>query len=144
MALIPLNKFLTKTRVLSTATAVGDTFSMNTGTTATVYTAPIGVTSIILMAQISNVSTQTQEISFIHHRNRPILQDAQGNGAQPGNIDTYLVRNFAIPPGDAASILTGKLIVESLDSVRAYVTGSTSVSSGTCQLTLSVLETANN
>jgi hypothetical protein len=144
MALIPLNKFLTKTRALSTATTVGNTFSMNTGTTATVYTAPIGVTSILLMAQIANVSTQTQEISFIHHRNRPVLSDAQGNGAQPGNVDTYLVRDFAIPPGDAASILTGKLIVESLDSVRAYIKSGTSAAAGTCQLTLSVLETANN
>jgi hypothetical protein len=127
MALIPLNSFKTKTQLLSNVT------------TATVYTAPIGVTSIILMAQISNISTETQLLSFSHHRNRPILADAQGNGAQPGNIDSYLVRDFEIPPGDAASVLTGKLIVESLDSVRAF--GATT---GTLQLVLSVLETANN
>jgi hypothetical protein len=54
-----------------------------------------------------------------------------------------LVKDFAIPAGDAASILTGKLIVESLDSVRAFVHGY-GVNSGTCQLVLSVLETANN
>jgi hypothetical protein len=95
------------------------------------------------MAQIANVSTQTQNISFIHHRNRPVLSDAQGNGAQPGNVDTYLVKDFSIPAGDAASILTGKLIVESLDSVRAFVHGY-GINSGTCQLVLSVLETANN
>lgn len=95
------------------------------------------------MAQIANVSTLTQEISFIHHRNRPVLADAQGNGAQPGNVDTYLVRDFAIPAGDAASILTGKLILESLDSVRAYIKGG-AASSATCQLVMSVLETANN
>jgi hypothetical protein len=116
---------------------------MNTGTTSTVYTAPIGVTSIILMAQISNLSTQTQSISFIHHRNRPVLSDAQGNGAQAGNVDSYLVKNFAIPAGDAASILTGKLIVESLDSVRAFTHGYDD-SASSCQLVLSVLETANN
>ena len=143
MALIPLNKFLTKTRALNTATTVGNTFVMTTGTTSTVYTAPIGVTSIILMAQISNVSTQTQNVSFIHHRNRPVLSDAQGNGAQPGNVDTYMVKNFAIPAGDAGSILTGKLIIESLDSVGAFIHTNGS-NSGTCQLVLSVLETANN
>lgn len=143
MALIPLNKFLTKTRALNTASIVGTTFEMSTGTTSTVYTAPIGVTSIILMAQISNVSTQTQNISFIHHRNRPVLSDAQGNGAQPGNVDSYMVNNFAIPAGDAASILTGKLIIESLDSVRAFIHAN-EANSGTCQLVLSVLETANN
>lgn len=141
MALIPLNKFVTKTAKLTTGTIVNNTIVVNTGTTSTLYTAPIGVTSIILMAQIANVSTQTQKISFVHHRNRPVLADAQGNGAQPGNVDTYLVREFAIPAGDAASILTGKLIIESLDSIRGFING---VNSQTCQLTLSVLETANN
>lgn len=127
MALIPLNSFKTKTQLLSNVT------------TATVYTAPIGVTSIILMAQISNISTVTQFLNFSHHRNRPILADAQGNGAQPGNVDSFLVRDFAIPPGDAASVLTGKLIIESLDSIRAGAS-----STGTLQLVMSVLETANN
>jgi hypothetical protein len=127
MALIPLNKFVTKTTMLGS------------NTSSTVYTAPIGVTSIVLMAQISNITTTTQYVSFAHHRNRPVLADAQGNGAQPGNTDSYLVKDFAIPDGDAASILTGKLIIESLDSIRASA-GTT----GTLQLVLSVLETANN
>lgn len=141
MALIPLNTFKTKTTFLNSATVSGNNYTIQPGTTTTVYTAPIGVTSILLMAQIANVSSATQTISFIHHRNRPVLADAQGNGAQPGNVDTFLVKNFAIPEGDAGSILSGKLILESLDSVRCFVHGSTSA---TCQLTLSVLETANN
>lgn len=143
MALIPLNTFKTKTSTLNTATSVGNTFTIAVGSTTTVYTAPIGVTSIILMSQISNVSTLTQSISFIHHRNRPVLADAQGNGAQPGNVDTYLVRDFSIPAGDAASVLTGKLILESLDSIRAFVHNASGAPTS-CQLVLSVLETANN
>lgn len=127
MAQIPLNTFKTKTAVLTTAS------------TATVYTAPIGVTSIILMAQISNLTTQTQSFTFVHHRNRPVLADAQGNGAQPANTDSILVKNFEIPPGDAGTPLTGKMIVESLDSVRSYASNT-----GSLQLILSVLETANN
>lgn len=127
MALIPLNTFKTKTAILSS------------NSTATVYTAPVGVTSIILMAQVANISTVTQYINFIHHRNRRILPDAQGFNEQPANTDSILVRDFAIPENDAASVLTGKLIIESLDSVRAY-----SLTSGTCQLVLSVLETAND
>lgn len=127
MALIPLNTFKTKTVLLSDIT------------TATVYTAPVGVTSIVLMAQVSNISTVTQSVSFIHHRNIPILADAQGNGAQAGNVDSYLVRDFQIPENDAGTMLTGKLIIETLDSIRAYAT-----SSGTCQLVLSILETAND
>lgn len=126
MALIPLNTFKTKTSML------GDV------TTGTVYVAPVGVTSIILMAQIANTTTATQFVSVIHHRNRPVLADAQGNGAQANNVDSYLVRDFAIPPNDSGSVLTGKLIIESLDSVRAY-----SIVGNSCQLVLSILETAN-
>jgi len=135
MALIPLNTFKTKTTVL---VALPTYSNYNGVSTSTVYTAPIGVTSIILMAQLANISTQTQYCSFMHHRNRPILSDAQGNGSQAGNTDSLLVKNFAIPAGDSASVLTGKLILEQLDSVRAY--GS---STSTLQLVLSVLETAN-
>ena len=126
MALIPLNTFKTKTSVIGN------------NTSGTVYVAPVGVTSIILMAQITNISTGTQSVNFIHHRNIPVLADAQGNGAQPGNVDSFLVKDFGIPAQDAASVLTGKLIIESLDSVRCYTSNT-----GTLQLTLSILETAN-
>jgi len=130
MALIPLNTFKTKTKLLPS-------YSVTTST-VTAYTAPIGVTSIILMAQVANLSTQTQTVSFIHYRKRPVLRDAQGNGAQDAETPSFLVKEFAIPPGDAGSVLAGKLIIESLDSVRAYASNT-----GTCQLVLSVLETAN-
>lgn len=126
MALIPLNTFKTKTSIIGS------------NTTGTVYVAPVGVTSIVLMAQVTNISTGTQAVNFIHHRNIPVLADAQGNGAQPGNVDSFLVKDFEVPANDAASVLTGKLIIESLDSIRCYTTNS-----GTIQLTLSILETAN-
>lgn len=126
MAQLPLNSFKTKTTLLTTST------------TATVYTAPIGVTSIVLMAQISNLTTQTQSFSFIHHRNRPVLADAQGNGFQAANTDSILVKDFEIPVADAGTPLTGKMIIESLDSVRAYAS-----EDGALQLVLSILETAN-
>jgi hypothetical protein len=131
MALIPLNKFITKTKVVPS-------FSETTST-VTAYVAPIGVTSIVLMAQVANISTQTETVTLIHYRNRPVLADAQGNGFQAGKTETYLAKDFAIPPGDAASLLSGKLIVESLDSVKIYAN-----TTSTCQLTLSILETANN
>jgi hypothetical protein len=126
MALIPLNTFKTKTA------------SLTNSSSATVYTAPIGVTSIVLMAQVANISTQTQYVSFEHFRKLPILADAQGNGAQPGLVATELIKDFAIPPNDSASMTTGKMIIETLDSIRCY-----SLTSGTCKLTLSILETAN-
>jgi hypothetical protein len=127
MAQLPLNTFKTKTTKLTSST------------TATVYTSPIGVTAIILMAQLSNLSTTTQTVSFVHYRNRPVLADAQGNGYQAPQTPSYLVKDFAIPPNDAATPLTGKMIIESLDRIWAY-----SATSGTVQLVLSVLETANS
>jgi hypothetical protein len=126
MALIPLNTFKTKTAVLGN------------NTSSTVYVAPIGVTAIILMAQVANISTQTQYVTFSHYRNLPILADAQGNGAQPSNVTTELVNGFAVPANDSASMTTGKMIIESLDKIICY-TGNTN----TCKLTLSILETAN-
>jgi hypothetical protein len=127
MAQLPLNTFKTKTAKLG-----------NTPGT-TVYTAPIGTTSIILMAQVSNLTTETHYVSFSHFRNRPILADAQGNGGQAGQTTSTLVMNYGIPPSDAGSPLSGKMILEQLDSVQAYAD-----TTGTLQLVLSVLETANS
>jgi hypothetical protein len=125
MALIPLNTFKTKTAMIGSSP------------TTNVYVAPVGVTAIVLMAQVANISTQTQTVSFLHSRNRPVLQDAQGNGGQSTGT-SFLIKNFEIPASDAASVLTGKLIIESFDSIRAY-----SSNTSTLQLTLSILESAN-
>jgi len=128
MAQLPLNTFKTKTAKLGNVP----------GKAATVYTAPIGVTSIILMAQVSNLDTATHYVSFSHFRNRPVLADAQGNGGQPAQTTSTLVMNYGIPANDAGTPLTGKMIIEQLDSVQAYAD-----TTGTVQLVLSVLETAN-
>ena len=126
MAQLPLNTFKTKTALLSTASG------------SVVYTAPIGTTAIILMAQVANISTQTHSVTFAHFRNRPVLADAQGNGAQAAQTTSTLVINYGIPAGDAGSPLSGKMIVESLDKIQAYADAPNAL-----QLVLSVLETAN-
>jgi hypothetical protein len=126
MALLPLNVFKTKTSMLGIST------------TATVYTAPIGVTAIILMANAANVGTDTHLVTFTHYRNLPVLPDAQGYGGQSGATFTEQVVGYPVPANNAASLLSGKLIIESLDSIVAY-----SDSTGTMKLTLSILETAN-
>ena len=127
MALLPLNTFKTKTAILTTAS------------NARVYTAPVGVTAIVLMANASNVDlTNTRLVTFAHYRNLPVLPDTQGNGGQTGNTITEQVLKFAIPPNDAGSLLSGKLIIESLDSIIAYADAD-----GAIKLTLSILETAN-
>lgn len=126
MAQLPLNKFITKTAILGN------------NTTTNVYTSPIGITSIVLMAQISNITSSTQFISFEHYRFKTILPDAQGFGGQPGNTPSLLVKEFAIPANDAGTPLTGKLIIEELDSIRAYAK-----TTSTVQLVMSILQTAN-
>jgi len=130
MAQLPLNTFLTKTAVL------GNT----PGTTATVYTSPIGITSIVLMAQAANLDpVNTHYLTFSHYRNKPILADAQGNGGQTGQTTSTLILNYGIPPFNAAVPLSGKMIIESLDSIQAYAN-----TSGQVQLVLSILQTANS
>jgi hypothetical protein len=127
MAALPLNTFKTKTSILTT------------NTTATIYTAPVGVTTIILMTQVANTDpVNNHAVTFAHYRNLPILPNAQGTGGQPPNVTTELVTGFLIPPSDAASMTTGKMIIEQLDSVICYTDAE-----GVCKVTLSVLETAN-
>ena len=112
---------------------------LTTITSATVYTAPVGVTAIILMANAANIDpTNTHLVTFSHYRNLPVLPDTQGNGGQEGNTLTEQVFEFPIPNNNAASLLSGKLIIESLDSIVAYAD-----QEGVIKLTLSVLETAN-
>jgi hypothetical protein len=127
MALLPLNVFKTKTAILTTSSV------------ARVYTAPVGVTAIILMANAANVDlTNNRSVTFAHFRNLPVLPDTQGNGGQAGNTVTEQVLQFIVPPNDAGSLLSGKLIIEALDSIIAY-----SDAPGAIKLTLSILETAN-
>jgi hypothetical protein len=110
MADIPLNAFKTVTAVLTT--------DLND-----VYTAPVGVSAIVLMAQIANIAETTATATFIHNNNF---------------LNTELIRDYAIPGNDASSALTGKLVLESGHKIRA--SGSVN---NQLKLTLSILESAN-
>ena len=108
---IPLNTF--KTIVANVTVAAN-----------TVYIAPAGVTTVVLMAQVANVNaTQTVKVSASHIR---------------GANNTRLITNALIPLQDAASLLMGKLVLESGDgfSIQADLSNS-------AELSLSLLETAN-
>ena len=107
--------------------------------TTKIYTAPPGVTAIILMAQAANVTNRDVEVTFAHYRNIPVFSDpATYNGYQAANTITELVKDFVIPSKNAATLIDGKMIVESFDSVIAYA----NVNEG-IKVTLSILETAN-
>ena len=107
---IPLNSF--KTIITNITNAAN-----------TVYTAPPGVTTVVLLAQVSNVDNATVNVTAAHRR---------------GANTTRLIANVKIPVQDAASLLTGKLVLETGDgfSIQADRINA-------AELTLSILETAN-
>ena len=92
-------------------------------TGATLYTAPITSTSIILMGQVSNITTSPATVTF--HLNTV-------------SSNTELVYNLVVPPNDAVNVLTGKLVLQNSHSVFA-----SAGSNNALKITLSVLETLN-
>ena len=107
-----LNRFKTVTHIVTT-------------NNDTVYTAPTGYTGIVLMAQVANVGTTTESFTFSHYDTS-------------ATTETELLKNYDIPVEDAASPLTGKLILEAGDSIRIQASANS-----TFKLTLSILESLN-
>ena len=100
-----------------------------TDTEVSVYTAPVGYSGVILLAQATNIDTQnTYEITFSHRRiisNSPVI--------------TEIVKDYPIPSSEASNLLFGKLILETNDSLIL----SSNDPSGNIKLILSILETLN-
>jgi hypothetical protein len=94
-----------------------------TNTIANVYTAPQGYSTVVLLAQVSNITNGTILVS--------------GNIYQIAGNNVSLVQGASLPPNDAINLVGGRLILQTGDSfaVGANV-------SGASQLTLSLLETS--
>lgn len=90
----------------------------------TVYTTPVGVTAIILMAQCTNITSNNHTVSFTHSTDT--------------GIATELLKNYTVLKNDAVGLLTGKLIVEQNNSVKIVAS-----SNNALKLTMSVLESTN-
>lgn len=84
------------------------------------YTAPSETTTIVLLAQAVNVGNASSNITFYTSLN--------------GN--TELVKDFTIPVGDSASLLSGKLVIEAGQSV-----GVVADANNRLKIVLSLLET---
>jgi hypothetical protein len=108
--LVPLNTFKTVTANLTTVPTI-------------LYTTPSEIATIILMAQVTNVGNSVANVTFTHASNT--------------GLNTELVKGFEVPPNDAASVLTGKLVVEQLCSVRGFAS-----SNANLKIVMSLLETS--
>ena len=94
---------------------------VTTGIT-TVYTSPTGVASIVLFAQVANVSSGIVTLTAYH-----------GRGGNP----VELFNEFEIPANDALNLVDGRLVLQSGDTLE--LEGS---STGTMKAVVSVLESA--
>ena len=94
MAVAPLNKFIT----IAVPVAPGE---------QTVYTAPTGVSSIVLYASVSNVGVNTYPTVTFTHRRKSTASNTSGN-----TRNIRVIKNGEIPPQDALVIVDGRLVLE--------------------------------
>ena len=111
---LALNIFQTVPYVAST-TAVG------------IYTAPVGYTGVVLLAQAANVGSQTYTISFSHERSVAGVA-----------VTTEIVKNLPIEASDTANLLPGKLVLETNDVLVLSASNATDI-----KFLGSILETLN-
>lgn len=109
-----VNNFRTVTKVVGLSTEV-------------IYEAPIGFVGVVLLAQVANIDSSPHTISLFHNRLTGI-----------GTVTTELLKNFEIPANDTANLLSGKLVIETGDTIS--ISGS---NSGNLKFLTSILETFN-
>ena len=111
---------------MATALNVFRTVTANILTYSNVlYTAPYAVTSILLSVQVTNVTGNTVSTTFYH-------STATGS-------TTELTKDFDIPTKDSASVVSGKLVLETGQSIVASASANSAL-----KAVISLLETANN
>ena len=95
MAVAPLNKFIT----IAVPVAPGE---------QTVYTAPTGVSSIILYASVSNVGIGNTypTVTFTHRRT------SKANPTSGNTRNIRVIKNAEIPPSDSLVVIDGRLVLE--------------------------------
>lgn len=99
-----------------------EAFELTTATTS-IYTTPVGVTTIVLGAMASNFGVGPASVWFTMLK----------NGAE-----FVLLKEFEIPENDAAEVTTSKLVLEEGMSVTARAS-----LNNTINLVFSILETSN-
>lgn len=111
---LALNVFKTVTKV-ATTNSVG------------IYTAPIGYTGVVLLAQASNIGSDTQTVSFSHQRTTAGIA-----------VTTEIVKDLPVSSNDSANLIQGKLILETGDVITLSASNNTDI-----KFIGSILETLN-
>jgi hypothetical protein len=88
-----------------------------------IYTAPVGYTAVVLMAQAANIDTTSHDVTFSHKRSSTV---------------TELTKSTPIPGNDALAMVTGRLVLESGDKLVLSASDGTNI-----KVTVSLLETLN-
>jgi len=70
----------------------------------TVYTAPVGYTGVVLLAQVANIGGTSQDVSLSHQRS--VVGVA---------VTTEMLKQYPISANDTANLISGKLVLESGD-----------------------------
>lgn len=107
---LALNVFQTVTTVVSTSPTE-------------IYTAPVGYTGVVLLAQVANIGPNSNDVTLVHRRS---------------STDTEMLKNYPIAANDTANLLSGKLVLESGD--KLVLSGSSAIN---LKFIASILETLN-
>jgi hypothetical protein len=107
---LALNTFKTITSVVSTSPIE-------------VYTAPIGYSGVVLLAQVANIGASSHDVTLVHRRS---------------STDTEMLKNYPISSNDTANLLSGKLVLEAGD--KLVLSGS---DASNLKFIASILETLN-
>lgn len=103
--------------VFQTVTSV-----VNTSPTE-VYTAPVGYTGVVLLAQVTNIGGTSADVTLVHRRSV---------------TDTEMLKQYPISSNDTANLLAGKLVLESGDKLVLSGSNGTDL-----KFIASILETLN-
>lgn len=107
---LALNAFKTVTSVVDTSPTV-------------IYTAPVGYTGVVLLAQVANVGTTSEDVTLVHKRS---------------TTETRMLKEYPISANDTANLLAGKLVLESGDKLVLSGSNATDL-----EFIASILETLN-
>lgn len=88
-----------------------------------IYTAPVGYTGVVLLAQVANIGASSADVTFVHRRS---------------STDTEILKQYPISANDTANLLSGKLVLKSGDKLVLSGSNATNL-----KFIASILETLN-